>query len=232
MSEGLVAELIGAEQNDHSCPLIRSPMGVAKEQRLVSLVGLLLALTILTISVIEQIQLHRALREAEALGAIIDVSPDQFQMNLRIALALGIGSTCLWSRRANTAAVVIGALLWVFGFLVFLSPDVFDRPEPMVHIAALVFLVLAILCLRRDWSGILNGILSGLFVLINYVLWYMWTQRLKQFTQGGRVYPDTALNNLLADAHGWHVIALGLTICLLVWQSRLLMRLPRRGRSS
>jgi hypothetical protein len=128
--------------------------------------------------------------------------------------------------------VVIGVLLWGFGFLIFLGPDVFDRSEPVVHIAALGFLVLAIVCLRRPWGGVLNGILAGLFVLINYVLWYMWTQRLKQISEGGRVYPDTPLNNLLADAHAWHVIVLGLTICLLVWQSRLLTRFPRRRGAS
>jgi hypothetical protein len=206
-------------------------VGRLEEQKLASLVGLALSLAILIITITEQIQLHRSLGEAAALGAIIDVSPDQFQMNFRIALALGLGSICLWSRRANSVAVFIGVLFWGIGLLLFFERNVFDRPEPVVHVAGLSCLVFAIICIRRQWAGVLNAILSGFFVLINYVLWYSWTQRVRQVSESGRIYPDTTLNNLLADAHAWHIVVLGITICLLGWEVRLLTRRMRVAKS-
>jgi len=180
-------------------------MEAATEQKLVSVVGLTVAIVAFTLTIIEQIQIDKSVREAAALGAIIDVSPDQFQFNFRVALALALGSISLWSGRANRWAIVAGFVFWAAAFLLFLDLSPFDREKPIVHITGLAGLVAAGSAIRRRQSGFLTAVLAGTFILVNYFLWFLSTERLKRLAERDELYPYTRLNNLLYGASWWHV---------------------------
>ena len=214
----------GEEQNRYSSFLIGVSSKTPHEQRILSITGLACSLSFLTITIAEQIELHRALSEAAALGAIIDVSPDQFQLNFRTALALGLGALCLWSSRARKIALVIAATFLSFGLLLFSQNNVFDRTEPLIHITGLAVIIPAVVLIRRQWSDMLDAILAGVFVLVNYLDWFLWTQRIKRNAEVARLYPYTRLNNLLYGAEIWHVVVFLVTIGLLAWELRLLIK--------
>jgi hypothetical protein len=224
MLDELAERLIGEEQNRYNSFLMGVSSKTPLEQRVLSITGIVCSLCFLSITIAEQIKSHRALREAAALGAIIDVSPDQFQLNFRIALALGLGALCLWSSRARKIALVIAATFLGFGLLLFSQNDVFDRTEPLIHIAALSVIVSALVLIRREWSDLLDAFLAGTFVLINYLDWFLWTRRIKQYGEVASLYPYTKLNNLLYGAEIWHVVVLLVTIGLLAWELRLLIK--------
>jgi hypothetical protein len=196
---------------------------IPTEQKLVSFIGLLLSAAILTITFIEQGQLQRSIREAADVGVIIDVSPDQLQLNIRVGLALGLGALSLWSPRLKNAALVAAALFWGFSYLISLGTSPFDRAEPLIHLFIVACLLIAVVFMRRRWSDVLNAMLFGIFVLFNFLMWALWTQQIKQFSEARELYPPTWLNNLLYGAQSWHVVVLALTLCMLAWDLRLVM---------
>lgn len=168
--------------------------------------------------------MQRSLEEAAALGAIIDVSPDQLQLNVRVSVALALGSVSLWSNRANKAAIIVALLFLGVSCLAFGGSSPFDRAEPLIFVAAVCCLAGAIFGGSYPRSHLLTAGLAEGFVLVNYVLWFLWTQRIKRFAEVEKLYPNTRLNNLLYGAHPWHVVFLVITIGLIVWECRLLKR--------
>ena len=199
-------------------------MNAAREQRLLSVTGLCLALAALTVTIVEQVQLQRSLEEAAALGAIIDVSPDQLQMNVRVSLALVLGSVSLWSNLANKVAITVAVVFLGIASLTYLETSPFDRAEPLILATAICCLAIAIVCIRLRHGDLLTAGLAAAFVLVNYVLWFLWTQRIKQFAGVEELYPKTRLNNLLYGARPWHIVFLMVTSALIVWEVRLLKR--------
>jgi hypothetical protein len=199
-------------------------MEAATEERLVSFLGCGIALSVITLSIIEDIQVQRSVREAAAFGWIVDVSPDRMQMNFRMALALAVGSISLWSPRGRRWTIFLTALLVGFSLLLFSQTKPFDRSEPVIHLAAISCLTVAIIFIRRPRSNLLTALLAGVFVLVNYVDWFWYTQRLKRLSESESLDPYTRLNNLFYGAHPWHVVLLAVTICLIIWEVRLLAR--------
>lgn len=199
-------------------------MTVANEQRLLSIIGVGVALTALTLTIIEQVQLQRSLAEAASLGAIIDVSPDQLQMNLRVSLAFALGAIALWSNRAHKVAAIAAALLVGIGILLFAETNPFDRAEPQIHITGICFLAIALVCIRWRHGDLLTAGLAEAFVAVNYLLWFMWTQRIKRFAEVEQLYPNTRLNNLFYGARPWHIVFLAVIGVLIIWECRLLKR--------
>jgi len=185
----------------------------AGEEKLVCLIGVAVALSALTLAIIEDIQVQRYVREAAAVGWIVDVSPDQMQMNLRMGLALALGSISLWSLRARYVAIVTSALLVGFSLLLLGQTNAFDRSEPIIHLAAICCVMVAIVFIRHKGSNSLTAALAGIFVLVNYLDWFFFTQRIKRLSESQYLYPNTQLNNLLYGAHPWHVVLLAATIC-------------------
>jgi len=196
----------------------------AHEQKLLSLTGLGLALAGLTVTIVEQVQLQRSLKEAEALGAIVDVSPDQLQMNVRVSLALLLGSVSLWSGRANKIAIVVAVVFLGMSALTYADENPFDRAEPLIFVTAIGCLAIAIVYIRRQYGDLLTAGLASAFVLVNYVLWFFRTQRIKELAAVEELYPHTRLNNFLYGAHPWHIVFLMLTTGLIVWEVRVLKR--------
>jgi hypothetical protein len=176
------------------------------------------------IAVVEQSRLHESLVQAAAAGIIVDVSPDQFQLALRIAFSLILGSICLWSKFANRLAVVVAALIFLLAVPFSFADSVFDRAEPEILMAALIILAIAVIFYRRDWSGTLNAMLAAVFVILNFIAWFVWTERIKRNAEVETLYPNTRLNNTLYGAEPWHLVLLLWTLILLVWAARLMLK--------
>jgi hypothetical protein len=62
-------------------------MSLMVERRVLSILGSIVGAGVLTTSIVEQWRLHRWLAQASAMGISVDVSPDKFQLELRVALA-------------------------------------------------------------------------------------------------------------------------------------------------
>jgi hypothetical protein len=124
---------------------------------------------------------------------------------------------------SRTSALVGAALLWGVCWLISLGVSPFDRPEPLIHLFIIASLMIAVVFMRQSWSGLLNAILAGIFVLFNFLLWALFTQHLKEFTEGRELYPPTVLNNLLYGGQRWHVVVLALTVLVLAWEFRLVI---------
>jgi len=198
-------------------------MSLIVERRVLAILGSIVGAGVLTTSIVEQWRLHRWLAQASAMGISVDVSPDKFQLELRVALALTLGAICLWSKWTNRAAIVIAALSFLITVPAYFASGVFDRAEPEILLAAAVTLAIAAICFRREWSQALNTALAAIFVLINFASWLVWTERIKRSAGVRELYPHTRLNNTLYGAERWHLIILFWTLIVLIWAVRLIL---------
>ena len=199
-------------------------MSLIVERRVLAILGSLVSVGALVISIVEQFRLHRSIEDAAALGLIIDVSPDQFQLNIRVALSLFLGSVCLWSKRTNHVAIIAAGLMFLIVVPFYSIDAVFDRAEPEILLAAAVALAIAAICFHQDWSQALNSALAAIFVLINFAGWLVWTERIKRSADVRELYPHTRLNNTLYGAEPWHLLILSWTLIVLIGAVRLIFR--------
>ena len=88
MSGGLALHLTGGEPNSHPRPLIATSMALVREEKFVALVGVVVSISALTLATIDETHLQNYVRDAAAVGWIVDVSSDQCADQLRV---LGIG---------------------------------------------------------------------------------------------------------------------------------------------
>lgn len=199
-------------------------MSILTERRWLSAFVGLTALVHTTWLILTNIQLHRWVASAAKVGVIIDLSPDLLQQDLRIGLAFIFTAILLWSRRAAGYAILVAILTFaaIEIFLVALGPsNPFDRAEPILQIATgVILLVAALLWLRRTKVAYI-ALVAPLYVVVNYVLWWLVTQHIKKAAGVPILDPPTFLNNQLYGAQRWHVCLLLMTLAIAIWLLRL-----------
>ncbi len=197
-------------------------MKLTTERRWWSLFVGAVGLVSTTWAFVEFFELHRKVEALYKYGIIIEISPDQFELDGRVGFGLIFSSAALVSRRAARNSL-IAAMLWSrFVELLFSGSNPFDAFEPLAHLATWVLLLAAIVLWWSKASLALISALGPLYLLINYVLWYRYTQHVR-VNAGVAMLGPGLLDNILYGAQWWHVLDLGLSLIMLVWIVRLIL---------
>jgi hypothetical protein len=203
-------------------------MKLTTERRWLSIFVGTVAVLSTTWAFVQFFELHRKVEALYKYGIIIEIGPDQFELDARVGFGLIFSSAALISRRAARNSL-IAAMLWSgFVELLFSGSNPFDAFEPLAHIATWVLLLAAIVLLWRKASLALISALGPLYLLINYVLWYRYTQQIR-VNAGVPMLGPGLLDNTLYGAQWWHVLYLLLSLIMLVWMVRLILT-ERRNR--
>jgi hypothetical protein len=201
-------------------------MKLTTERRWLSLFIGAIGLVITSWAFIWWIQLsERIAALAKDGSSIIDLSPDQFQMEARVGFAFVFASAISWSRGASTKWLV-AAVTWLgIVDLIYLASNVFFGRihQPFTHVATVTLILAGAVIWWRKGSQVLISVLAPLYLLTNYCLWYRDTQHIKEAAGVQVLYPPTFLNNLLYGAEWWHVLYLVLSLIVLIWIVRLIL---------
>lgn len=155
---------------------------------------------------------------SEAAWAI-DTSPDSLQRDLRVTLALLLGAVALWSRQGTKAALVTSLVLFVgieFTTWLIAPRNAFDRTEVEYHLLPGVLIVIAVFLWLRGTNYLIIAILAPAYILMESILWYISTIRMRALLDVDQLQPPTTINNLFVGAHWWHVSIMALSVLMIV----------------
>jgi hypothetical protein len=154
------------------------------EQKMLSAGILLIAIATIFWVVIGQVKLQQMLDSAAQAGWAVDVSVDPMQRDIRLILALLFGSIAVWSQKGTRVALALFALsvliAEVIGWAAASQHNPFDRTEAEIHIAVGVILLLAVLLWFRRAKPIIIAALAPLYMLLEYLFWYIHTLIMKR----------------------------------------------------
>src|SRR5712664_946182 len=220
---------IGARRNFQVEPgvltLGRNIMKPTTERRWLSLFVGAIGLVITSWAFIWWIRLNERIASLAKEGFFIDLSPDQFQLEVRVGFAFVFAAAISWSRGA-AGKWLVAAVTWLgIVDLIYLASNVFFGRihQPFAHVAAVTFILAGAVIWWRDGSQVLISSLAPLYLLTNYFLWYRDTQHIKEAAGVPVLYPPTFLNNALYGAEWWHVLYLSLSLIMMVWIVRLIV---------
>lgn len=168
--------------------------------------------------VVNVMQQDRLLEEANKAIWAIDFSPDSAQRDLRLLIALVISGVALWSRNGTRIAIWAGFVLFGAAELiawVILPTNAFDRTDLEYHILAAVTLVLGVILWIRGFNDLMIALLAPAYVLMEFLLWYVSTVRLKALLSVDQGDPTSSINDFFYGAHWWH-ICVGLLSLLII----------------
>jgi hypothetical protein len=162
----------------------------------------------------------QSLEAAAEAGWVIDYSWDPLQRDLRITLALLLGAVALWSRRGTKAALIAG--LVAFAGIEFITWSIaprntFHRIEIEFHVLGGALLVFAAILWMRGANDLMIAILAPAYVLLEFVLWFVSTIRMKALLGVDRLEPPTVLNNFFSGAHWWDLLPLPLSLLMILF---------------
>lgn len=165
---------------------------------------------------------------ASESGWAIDFSPDPLQRDTRLALALILGGVAVWSQKAAKVALIVFACLYPLlefqSWVVASRYNPFDRTEPAVPVIGAVVLFSGIVLWWRRASSIMISALAPAYVLFEFLIWHIESNRLKDAADVAKLNPPTLLNNLLQGAHWWHVVVFLSSALMMLWQMKLLLK--------
>ena len=170
--------------------------------------------------------IHNVMEQKRSLEAIsdasfaIDISPDSLQRDLRLTLALLLGAVALWSRRGTKIALVAALILFAgieFMTWVVAPQNAFDRSELEYHVLAGALIVIALILWIRGTNDLMIAILAPTYILIESVVWYISTIRMKAVLDVDQLQPTTSFNNVFYGAHWWHVSIMALSVLMIVF---------------
>lgn len=207
-------------------------MKLPDNNRIVSVVVLLISFGILMLIVWEQIELYRFLREAAEVGMAVDISPDPLQRNIRIFFALLLSGLALWSRKGANVAIVFAAISFTFieAINLAINKNSFDTPEPQIHFLAAIMILVAIGLFVKKFHDSVIASLATLYILFEYLFWLGETRQGVANAGVEYTFPNTLLNNIFNGANWWHVFILVLSISLLIWEIIIYVRYLRSRR--
>ena len=223
---------IGARRNFQVEPGVLThglnTMKPSTESRWLSLLIGVVGLAITTWAFVHWFQVQRAVEALAKQGMYIDITPGPFFRDVRLGFFFVLASFVLLSRRAArhtlSAAVVLLLIIAVLVLVVGGNPSYLRA----FLVEAILLLIAVVLWWRKASLPLISGI-GPLYLLINYFIWYLFTQDLKRDAEVEILQPDTLLNNTLYEAQWWHVLYLLLSLIMLVWIMRLIL-VERRNR--
>lgn len=169
--------------------------------------------------------IQNLMEQKRSLGAIsetvwaIDISPDSLQRDLRFTFALLLGAIALWSRRGALIALITALVVFVgieFTTWLIAPRNVFDRTEVEYHLLAAALIGIAIILWLRGANYLMIAILAPGYILIESMVWYISTIRLKALLGVDQLQSSTTINNVFYGAHWWHVFTMGLSVLMIV----------------
>jgi hypothetical protein len=101
----------------------------------------------------------------------------------------------------------------------------FDPRYAQMHLRIAVALLLSAVCLwsRGAWFFYVS-LACAIWVVVEYAGWYVWSRRILSYAEIPTWPPGTKHALGLGDATGLNVVVLLLTLVLLLWQTKTLLR--------
>lgn len=202
-----------ARANVLSSPTIRKAISI------LGFATILLAVIWRIANAINQNEFLESVRE---LQFAIDTSPDSLQRDLRISLALFLGALSLWSRRGAKTALVTALVLFLgiecITWLA-MSRSPFDKTELEYHLVAGGLIAIGAILWVRGTNYLVIAMIAPAYIIIEGIVWYGSTIRMRDLLGVDRLQAPTIINNLFFGAHWWHLVVMGFSVFMILYET-------------
>ena len=196
------------------------------EPKIVSGAAVLIASAIVLLAIKEMIEISQVTGPAIEAGWAIHYDLTYLQRELRVAMALLFCAVALWSRRGTKYFIIISAslyLVYMFWRMFLASPYYPNAPQPEFLVLVGVAIMSVSVMLFRNLNNTVIAMVAPIYVLAEYLIWYISTYNLKKSSGVAELQPPTAINNIFNGAHWWHIFILIFSILLLAWGFRAIL---------
>jgi hypothetical protein len=194
-------------------------MNIETKRKITTIIIVLVATIALLGKFLDMVKQTQDLEEAGKLGMAIDISPDGFQRDIRIILALVLSAMTLWSEKIAKIGLLSYFIFYTIVELliqiVFPYKNIFSTTAIEIHLLPAIALSISLFVWwKKVWDLSVISLVAYFYILAEYLFWVLHT--INAYRQAEATI--SSLTILFSGWHFWHYSIFIFTFLLLFWQ--------------